>query len=175
MKRTLDARVVRYTSSPDFDAAYFEPAIPPGVPVTDFRTGHVYRNDPWWSEVSVSLRAKYNWPRPSLAPLSDLATRADRDLDGSTAPPLDPAEWIQGEPFTLQERRGKVTLLYFSPINLTEPVAFMPFRLPARIFRRIPAAASGLEIMIAIPVPESWGQEASLASIRSASVSQSVV
>ena len=112
----------KFESRPKFGKDFFAPTIPTGAAVVDYRSGEVYRNDPWAAEIRPIMFREFNWPRPSVTNLASLATRSiNKAAEGQAAPPLDVERWLQGKPIQLKQRRGKVTLLYLSPISLWMP------------------------------------------------------
>lgn len=120
MKRDYDARVRTFEADYEFPKLV-ETDVPLGVHVRDNLTGRVYINDPWWPEIGAFMDNEFKWPPVDLTPLRNAQSYCDESIDGVDAKPLNPAKWILGEPVTLAERKGKVTLLRFSSASLYEP------------------------------------------------------
>lgn len=119
-KRDYDARV--RTFEPDYEfPKLVETEVPLGVHVRDNLTGRIYINDPWWPEIGAFMNNEFKWPPVDLTPLRNAQSYCDPSIDGVDAIPLNPAHWIQGEPLTLADRKGKVTLLRFSSASLHDP------------------------------------------------------
>ena len=120
MSRDYDARVRTFDPNYEFPKLV-ETEVPLGVHVRDNLTGRVYINDPWWPEIGTFMNNEFKWPPVDLTPLRSAQSYCDESIDGVDAIPLKPAKWIQGEPVTLAERKGKVTLLRFSSASLYKP------------------------------------------------------
>ena len=109
-KREL--RITRFERRADFDDAEFEPRIGPGNTVFDRQAGYPWHADPWWQELGPWMKAEFGWPMRDMRPLHDVASYTGKP-DGKPAPPIEPAEWINGDPGPWSRPGRKVTILFF--------------------------------------------------------------
>ncbi|MFT5325304.1 MAG: peroxiredoxin [Planctomycetaceae bacterium] len=123
ISETRRIRITEFSAKPEFDDAVFEPPIEPGTNVMDYRVGYGWHEGPWWSELKPWLQKKYGWPRPDLFELHSMSHPfvIPRPLEGTPAPPIEPAEWLTPQPGGWDRPERKLTLLYFYRGSLFSP------------------------------------------------------
>ena len=99
-----------------------------GTDVVDLVRGVAYHNDPWWSDLEPILKAKLDWPRPSLVALDRMASHlreppSDQPLKSLPGLPLmveedddcrcDDFDWLTKSKLDWKQLDGKVTLFVF--------------------------------------------------------------
>ncbi len=119
--RKRESTVTRFEVPEAYADGYFRLEIPYHAQVHDYREGIIYANDPWRLEIAKILKEQHGWPPGDVVPLRQVMSAVAEDREGTIAPALTVDQWLNGDPVTLEQRRGKVTLLLFSSGSLISP------------------------------------------------------
>lgn len=121
--KTRDFHITALEVQAEFNDDAFVPPIQLGTNVLDRRVGYGWHEDPWWNDLKPWLKREYGWPRPDLFELHSLSHPFLKPLplEGSPAPPIEPAEWLTTEPGGWDRPERKLTLLYFYGGRLISP------------------------------------------------------
>lgn len=95
--------------------------LPFGVDIVDHRRSQVWHNDPWWPELAPWLKEQLAWPRANLSGLSDGMLYFGSKIAGQPAPPIEAAEWLNGDPGPWDRPGRRLTVLFFFGGDAIEP------------------------------------------------------
>lgn len=107
--------VTKFQTRSRFDGSEFSRIdhLPWGYDIVDYRSGLVWHNDPWWPNLEHWLRRTYQWPRPKLDGLTNIASYADDSINGQSAPPVTATRWFNGDPGDWNRADRQLTILFF--------------------------------------------------------------
>ncbi len=121
IKKTRTIKIKKLQLGKKFAKNYFRPNPPMGEMVQDHRSGEIYVQDPWREKTRAWLKKNHNWPPADLVPLNELSAYVSDKKPLNPAPDWNVGKWLQGGPVTKADRKGKVTLLFFSTGSVIVP------------------------------------------------------